>query len=381
MAKRKKYPKLPNGFGSIKYLGKNRRNPYAVHPPTKEFSIDGVPKTPKALCYVDSWIKGFSVLAAYHTGTYTPDLLSDLSIGNQTAATDIITSVLGNFHTTIRKTPETSNKTFSDVYEAFFEYKFERDHSRKYALSTLNSTRAAYRNCSTLHDLPFRTLRHSDLQSVIDSCTLSHASKEIIVNLLKQMYQYAEIYELCDKNYAAHIKINSRDDEKHGVPFSDAELQTLWKHKEYEVVEMILIMCLSGFRISAYKTLTVNTCKGFFQGGVKTTAGKNRVVPIHSSILPLVKLRMKRYNCLLPCSVGKFREDMKRVLQKLNITTHTPHDCRHTFSALCERYKVNENDRKRMLGHSFGSDITNQVYGHRELNDLREEIEKIKICY
>ena len=66
---------------------------------------------------------------------------------------------------------------------------------------------------------------------------------------------------------------------------------------------------------------------------------------------------------------------------------HTPHDCRHTFSMLCERYEVNENDRKRMMGHSFGEDITNEKYGHRTIEDLRLQIEKIKtplensVCY
>ena len=34
---------------------------------------------------------------------------------------------------------------------------------------------------------------------------------------------------------------------------------------------------------------------------------------------------------------------------------------------LCEKYKVNEND------------ITNGIYGHRSLEDLRKEIEKICI--
>ena len=31
------------------------------------------------------------------------------------------------------------------------------------------------------------------------------------------------------------------------------------------------------------------------------------------------------------------------------------------------------------LGHSFGSNITNGIYGHRTLEELRAEIEKIKI--
>ena len=41
MARRKKHPRLPNGYGSIKYLGKNRRNPYGVYPPVKEYDLDG----------------------------------------------------------------------------------------------------------------------------------------------------------------------------------------------------------------------------------------------------------------------------------------------------------------------------------------------------
>ena len=36
MPKRKKHPKLPNGYGTIRYLGKGRRNPYSVQPPAYE---------------------------------------------------------------------------------------------------------------------------------------------------------------------------------------------------------------------------------------------------------------------------------------------------------------------------------------------------------
>ena len=69
---------------------------------------------------------------------------------------------------------------------------------------------------------------------------------------------------------------------------------------------------------------------------------------------------------------------MYETLEHIGIQRHTPHDARHTFSMLCEKYRVNENDRKRMLGHAF-QDITNKVYGHRTVEELRKEIEKIKI--
>lgn len=36
MARRKKHPRLPNGLGSIRYLGRHRKHPYAVHPPQSQ---------------------------------------------------------------------------------------------------------------------------------------------------------------------------------------------------------------------------------------------------------------------------------------------------------------------------------------------------------
>lgn len=66
-------PRLPAGYGSIRYLGPNRRNCYAVNPPAT-VDVLGRVQRPKALCYVDDWFKGFSVLTAYKAGTYKPGM-------------------------------------------------------------------------------------------------------------------------------------------------------------------------------------------------------------------------------------------------------------------------------------------------------------------
>ena len=66
-----------------------------------------------------------------------------------------------------------------------------------------------------------------------------------------------------------------------------------------------------------------------------------------------------------------------KIKKNLIVKSSTP--AGHTFSRICERYGVREADRKRILGHSFGNDITNGVYGHRTLEELRTEIEKIKV--
>ena len=382
--KRKKYPKLPNGYGSIKYLGKKRRNPYAVHPPTEQFSEDGIPITPKALCYVEDWTVGFAVLTAYKAGTYYPGMEQEIKpvTDSDNMDTDIlIERILADYNRSKGIELDVPEKTFEEVYQDFYEYKFERDKSKTYSKAARYSIQAAFRNCSALHKREFRSLRHDDLQEVIDNCSLGYASLALIINLYNHMYDYAEIYDLCDKDYAKHVKINTPDDTEHGVPFTTEDLKTLWKNKQNETVEFLLIMIYSGYRISAYKTLKINLKENYFQGGVKTASGRDRIVPIHSSILPLVKSRKKRLGKLLPEAVGDYRTKMYETLEGLGIEKHTPHDARHTFSSLCEKYKVKENDRKRMLGHSFGGDITNRIYGHREIEDLRTEIEKIKVCY
>lgn len=239
--------------------------------------------------------------------------------------------------------------------------------------------RSAYNNCKSLHDKSFRSLVTADLQKAVDDCPLKHATLEKIIVLFNQMYTYADANDLCDKKYSDYVKIKSEDDDEKGVPFENDELEILWKNQEDPVVEMLLIICYSGFRISEYIDLEINWNENYLKGGLKTDAGRNRIVPIHSAILPLVKRRIKRDGAFLTCSTGDFRTDMYATLEKLGIKKHTPHDCRHTFSKLCDDYYANETDKKLMLGHSF-QDVTNKVYLHRSLERLKEEIERIKVC-
>ncbi|MCD8396132.1 MAG: integrase [Lachnospiraceae bacterium] len=385
MPKRKKYPKLPSGYGSIRYLGKNRKNCYAVHPPCNINNCDehGRYIRPKALCYVDDWYVGFAVLNAYHAGTYKPGDELQFKQYRALSETDLdafcrrlLTDYNADRHVEVVK--KENEPTFADVYNQFFEWKYGERAAKKLSESSMRSTQAAFKNCSSVHDRIFRDLRLEDLQKCLDDCPLKKVSIGNIMLLLKQMYKFAIPRELCDKDYAQYLVMPDAEENEHGVPFTDDDLKVLWEHKTDPVIEMILIMCYSGYRIAAYKDIEVNLDEWYFRGGVKTQAGKGRIVPIHSAIQPLVVARMKRNGCMLTMTTAGFRNTFYRSLKSVGIEKHTPHDCRHTFSWLCEKYGVNENDRKRMLGHSFGGDITNGVYGHRTLDELRSEIEKIK---
>ena len=90
--------------------------------------------------------------------------------------------------------------------------------------------------------------------------------------------------DICEKDYSIGVKIKKADDDEKGIPFTLDELAKIYHVKENETAQMLIIMCLSGFRINEYKNLYVNLDEEYFLGGSKTRAGSNRIVPIHPFI-------------------------------------------------------------------------------------------------
>ena len=55
---------------------------------------------------------------------------------------------------------------------------------------------------------------------------------------------------------------------------------------------------------------------------------------------------------------------------------HTPHDTRHAFATLADRYKMNDVCTKLIMGHKI-KDITKGTYTHKTPEELATEINKI----
>ncbi len=377
MPKKNKHPNLPNGFGSIRKLSGNRRNPYAVHPPVTDYDIDGKPVTPKALCYVSDWYVGFAVLTAYKAGTYTPGMekeLEMLSAMDESNLNLLANRILSDFQIATRADSASNSMFFSELYEKYYDWKF--NGKKKYSKNYMTSIRTAYKNCKPIHNKKICEIQYDSLQRIVDNCNLKYSSLELIVLLLKQSFKFAVAQGYLEKNPTELLRINIDDDDEHGIPFSAAEVSKIWNYEENEVAQVLLIMIYSGFRIGELKVVEVNMKKLYFHGGLKTRTSKERTVPIHSAIKHIVAKRIRKNGKLINVSYTTFRDKLNAFFDEIGIIDHTSHDCRHTFSALCEKYEVKENDRKRMLGHKF-KDVTNSVYGHRSIEDLRKEIEKI----
>ena len=312
----------------------------------------------------------------YHAGTYNrgdeiPEVLPDNV--NKSIVDDIVNNIARMIAPSYLKG---DGLTFSEVYDRFYNDKYNQT-KRVYSDQSKQATKSAFKNCTPLHDKTFKNLKHIDLQQIVDELPLKHSSKELVVLLFHQMCKYAVINEIIDKDISTNVSIKEKDDDEHGIPFSEDEIQTLWDNKDDRIARFLLIMIYSGFRIREYENMEVNLEEMYFKGGSKTKAGKDRTVPIHTCIYDLVGSSIKEYGKIPPFSYAKFIYHLDKFLKEHNIIKHTAHDCRHTFSMLCDKYDVNETEKKRMLGHTF-SDVTNRVYGHADLEKQKQELAKIQ---
>ncbi len=88
------------------------------------------------------------------------------------------------------------------------------------------------------------------------------------------MCDFAVDMDISDKNYSRNLTINKDEDDEHGIPFTTRDLMTLWYHSDNDVVELLLILCYSGWRINEVRKLHIDLENGYFEGEIKTKAEK-----------------------------------------------------------------------------------------------------------
>ena len=122
---------------------------------------------------------------------------------------------------------------------------------------------------------------------------------------------------------------------------------------------------------------------GTMKGGTKTKAGKNRIVPIHPRIMPLIETRLTAGGPRLislngkPISANAYRNIWAGIMGKLGME-HTPHECRHTFETLLDAAGGNRRCIDLLMGH-VSKDTGNRVYNHKTIDELKATVELIKV--
>lgn len=256
--------------------------------------------------------------------------------------------------------------------------------------SALASYANSFKHLSCLQYESFQNLKYMDYQRVIDGMRksgLSYSSCKKVRSLISLLEKYASKIELTNKSYAPLLSIGKNKAIRPHKPFSRQKINRLWQHVGEPGVDTVLILLYTGMRVGemlALQKSDVNMRQHYIRITKSKTAAGIRVIPIHSRIMPLVVCRMDSPGTALiadasgrPYDYSRYCIAWRAVMLIINVAGHTTHDCRHTVATLLDNAGANETAKRRILGHA-GGDVTERVYTHKNIRQLRKCIELLK---
>lgn len=322
--------------------------------------------------------------------------------------------------------PEAYFETYNDAYAALLEYNknpfdlskditvkelYERWSAIYYEkIASPRTYIGAWKYCTEVYDLPVRELKIRHIKGCMYKGTVTNRTgthtasantKSYIKSLFSLMLDYAVEQEIVDRNCARNFKFDEvLETENHHIDFTEDEMNTIWGAVgRIPNIEFLLIQCYTGLRpqeIGSILLENANMDDGYFIGGMKTKAGKMRVIPIHPKILEFVQYYYQDalaknseylFNYLpespnhrkntTKLTYRRYAELFRQVIEQLDLNPeHKPHDGRVQFATMAKKYKVDEYAIKRIIGHKI-DDITEEIYTKRNIDWLKDEISKI----
>ena len=187
------------------------------------------------------------------------------------------------------------------------------------------------------------------------------------------------------KNVAKSITLPKVNSSKR-TAYTKEEQEKLWNNLELRGAKEVLVLIYTGFRASEFlhiKKENIDFLNWTIRGGLKTEAGKNRIVPVHEKIKGiLIELYQKSKNDFLisgmrenHLSYSNFRsKTFIPLMQKLGMQ-HRIHDTRYTFATAITEVSQNNAAITAVIGHT-NIEMTRK-YSKTNIEKMRKEIEKI----
>lgn len=336
--------KNPNGYGSVVKLSGSRRKPYCARK-TSGWNDKGYPIY-MVIGYYAERTEAMIALAEYNRNPFDVDL---------------------------------AKITMKELFERWSARDFP-----KMSKSSASSHKSAFKHAAQLHNLPYKSIKAYQMQEVIDKCGCGYSTQGAIKNLFGQLDCYAMELDIIVKMnssliHAAPIPPSSK------VPFTEEEIQSVWDIECQEWCDSVLFLLYTGFRIGEMLTIekaNVDLEQMTVKGGIKTKAGKDRIVPIHPRIQKFVKQRMTEPGKYLfsyngkKLSTSQYYIFWNRVMDELKIH-HTPHECRHTFRSRLDSAGANKVCIDLMMGHK-SKEVGERVYTHKTIDELKEALNLVK---
>ena len=348
--------RLPNGYGSVSKMSGRRRKPWRVR-------------------VTVSWSpEGKQIYKNLGTFATRKEALEALTQWNATP--------LGKAEK-VKREQTKQGMTFADMYNAMVQYK-----DSKLTDSMRSLYQVAYKNLEPLHQQQFCRIKKPHLQDAFDNCDKSSSTKNKMKTLVNAIYKYAIEHELAETDYSKMIDMDKNENEREYHPFSEEEIETLWGYANNgdEVAKIVLIQIYTGCRIEEILQLeksNINLAEQYAIGGLKTTAGKDRIIPFHNRIVPLVEYFYNQDRpYLFINSRGtrlKYRAFLNHFTDKMEEwgMEHCSHDARRATATRLHVAGVDFLTIQQILGHAPKT-VTDKAYIRKDVTHLVESINKIK---
>ena len=269
------------------------------------------------------------------------------------------------------------NVKFKDLYKKWLD-----GHTEKVTQSTINCYKSAYKYFSSLYYVEIAKIRTEHMQKCIDECPHGTRTKENMKALGTSLWRYAMQLDIVDRNYAEYLYIK-KEEQAEKIAFSKDHLDTMWANVDkVPNIKYVLLLCYTGMRLSEMLgAMTENYYPedGYFITGIKTDAGKKRVITISPKIRPFFDDFGKGKHLFTELSAKKFRGDLYYpALQALDLDPldeegdhiYTPHCCRHTFATLMKNVPAPPTDKQKLIGHAKFEMTAH--YTHTDLESLKK---------
>lgn len=255
-------------------------------------------------------------------------------------------------------------------------------HAKSVSTNTLNNYGSAFAHLVSIHNIAMSDISYLQLQSIIDDMLvsgLSYSSCKKVRTLISQLFDYAIINGWCTTNYAKFLNLGHNKPVRPHKPFTTQAINRLWR-LESTLRDIPLILLYSGMRASELinlKSRDVNRK----QRTIKITSAKTksgiRTIPIHDRIWPIVARRLDAVYVIQECrTYSSLSREFDKAMRAIS-AKHTTHDCRHTFATRLDNEGANYNAKRLLLGHASGN-VTDGVYTHKSLGQLRKTIRLLK---
>lgn len=355
--RRKNNLKLPNGFGSIVFLGSNRRKPYGARITTGY--DDNGKQLYNYVGYGETYNETYKILCNYNDKPY-----------------DI------NY----------KNITVGEVYTSLKPIMFNNIGESGMSESNYKNLTSAYENyLKPIEKNKIIEVQKAKIQKIINDSKLKHTGRGYIKNIWQRLIGFAnEEFGLKIDSDVYNLKIGKKEKSNmhQVIDSSSITLISDLARNGDDTAKMIMIYLYTGLRPSELikiETSNVFLTENYMIGGCKTEAGKNRIIPIHSKVKDYVEYFYNNANKYLitdrtthkNITYDTYQNKYENVMMKLGLD-YIPGDTRTTFATKCDEVGISQPIIKRLMGHSLNNDVTNNVYIRKTAQDLKNEIERIK---